>query len=482
VARPPRWPRATSTARSPTTRDHERDQRRSTRHRQGHRAVEAGGHSHAVGRVAATPPCPGSSGTPTATSSAPWSCVPVRPGRRGDPDAPVAQAALAILGCGPPRARRDHRRGGAGADFAPCGPWPPRASSGHMFAARAQHRHDRRRHRRELPAVRGPDDRRPAASAPTTPQRRLAEPPPPPPNRPQPPPAAPPPRNPGPADVATHARSPCRPPRLRGTRHRTTPRPGQTHNAALLPDAGAGAAALPLPGSSGTTRSHLRQLTLSIALCVAVGLPRSWCRGRCCPGCSPSPRWPGATRCSSGLSGACSGAAVCARLCPPKRALTEDAEIDRAAALAELSASAVPARSSPHSPGHSGRAAGPRPRPGPGGPVVIVNGLVWAVGMGLLGRWCSPRSGWLRHRRDRDPWPRSPCWWCCWAPHRPGVDVLHRRRGVQAHDPCHPHHAARYPRGTPPRSRCWTTRPRLRRLGAPHIGCARPLAGGLRRR
>jgi len=109
--------------------------------------------------------------------------------------------------------------------------------------------------------------------------------------------------------------------------------PGQTHNAALLPDAEPAALPYRIVWNDAV---DLRQLTLSIALCVAVGLPAFLVSRAVLSRVLAQPALAGGYALLIGLVGCVLGAAVCARLCPPKRALTEDAEIDRAAALAEL--------------------------------------------------------------------------------------------------------------------------------------------------
>jgi hypothetical protein len=79
-----------------------------------------------------------------------------------------------------------------------------------------------------------------------------------------------------------------------------------------------------------------RQLSLSIALCVAIGLPAFLVSRAVLAGVLHQPALAGGYALLIGLVGCVLGAAVCARLFPPKRALAEGPETDRAAALAEL--------------------------------------------------------------------------------------------------------------------------------------------------
>lgn len=80
----------------------------------------------------------------------------------------------------------------------------------------------------------------------------------------------------------------------------------------------------------------LRQLSWSIGVCVAVGLPAFLVSRAVLSGVLGRPALAGGYALLIGLVGCVLGAAVCTRLFPPKRVVTDDPETDRAAALAEL--------------------------------------------------------------------------------------------------------------------------------------------------
>jgi len=123
--------------------------------------------------------------------------------------------------------------------------------------------------------------------------------------------------------------------------------PAQPHDAAAPAAAPATEAAAPATEAAEATEAlpyrvvwndavDPRQLTWAIALCVAVGLPAFLVSRAVLAGVLRQPALAGGYALLIGLVGCVLGAAVCTRLFRPKRVITEDAETDRVAALAEL--------------------------------------------------------------------------------------------------------------------------------------------------